>query len=58
MNNAPCNKTTGRCDNGCSDNWTGIFCEGKYNELNLNGNLFIYLNSGSLLLNLIRNVNR
>lgn len=25
---APCNKSTGKCDNGCSDHWTGIFCEG------------------------------
>nr|XP_022304836.1 laminin subunit alpha-1-like [Crassostrea virginica] len=24
---APCNKSTGRCDNGCSNYWTGIFCE-------------------------------
>nr|XP_022306522.1 usherin-like isoform X2 [Crassostrea virginica] len=24
---APCNKSTGRCDNGCSNHWTGTFCE-------------------------------
>lgn len=28
MNNAPCNKSTGKCDNGCIDHWTGKFCEG------------------------------
>lgn len=26
--NAPCNKSTGKCDNGCDDHWTGKFCEG------------------------------
>lgn len=25
---APCNKSTGRCDHECEDNWTGQFCEG------------------------------
>lgn len=25
---APCNKLTGRCDNGCDDYWTGEFCQG------------------------------
>ena len=24
---APCNMLTGRCDDGCSNNWTGAFCE-------------------------------
>lgn len=27
---APCNISTGRCDDGCSDHWTGIFCEGIF----------------------------
>lgn len=27
---APCNKSTGKCDNGCDDHWTGKFCEGTY----------------------------
>lgn len=26
--NAPCNKSTGKCDNGCGDHWTGKYCEG------------------------------
>ena len=26
----PCNKLTGRCDNGCADHWTGEFCESTY----------------------------
>lgn len=25
---APCNKSTGNCDNGCNDHWTGNFCDG------------------------------
>lgn len=29
-NHAPCNKSTGTCDNGCSDHWTGKFCEGTH----------------------------
>lgn len=24
--NAPCNKLTGMCDNGCANQWTGAFC--------------------------------
>lgn len=27
---APCNKSTGMCDNGCSMHMTGQFCEGAY----------------------------
>lgn len=23
---APCNKLTGMCDNGCANQWTGTFC--------------------------------
>ena len=26
----PCNKLTGRCDNGCDDHWAGEFCESTY----------------------------
>lgn len=33
--NAPCNKSTGRCDNGCSNHWTGIFCEGTHKLFNI-----------------------
>lgn len=29
-NGEPCNKLTGRCDNGCQNYWTGTFCEGVY----------------------------
>lgn len=25
---APCNKSTGKCDDGCSLHWTGTYCEG------------------------------
>lgn len=24
---SPCDKITGRCDNGCSNHWTGEYCE-------------------------------
>ena len=27
---SPCNKLTGRCDNGCSNQWTGEYCECMY----------------------------
>lgn len=27
-NDTPCNISTGRCDDGCSDHWAGFFCEG------------------------------
>ena len=27
---SPCNKLTGRCDNGCSNHWTGEYCESVY----------------------------
>lgn len=33
--NAPCNISTGGCDDGCSDHWTGIFCEGTWIILSL-----------------------
>lgn len=26
---AHCNKLTGRCDQGCENQWTGDFCHGK-----------------------------
>lgn len=29
-NGIPCNKLTGRCDNGCQNYWSGIFCDGVY----------------------------
>lgn len=29
-NHAPCNKSTGTCDNGCSNHWSGTFCEGIF----------------------------
>lgn len=29
-NGRPCNKTTGKCDNGCAMSWTGGFCGGMY----------------------------
>ena len=29
----PCNKYTGRCDNGCDNHWTGDFCDGIYEQL-------------------------
>ena len=25
--NGPCNHTTGNCDKGCSDGWTGDHCD-------------------------------
>lgn len=28
QDHAPCNKSTGKCDNVCGDHWTGKFCEG------------------------------
>lgn len=27
---SPCNKSTGRCDNGCENHWIGEFCEGEH----------------------------
>ena len=27
---SPCNKSTGRCDNGCQNHWMGEFCKGKH----------------------------
>lgn len=29
-NEAPCNKLTGMCDNGCSNHWSGTFCDSMY----------------------------
>lgn len=34
-NHAPCNKSAGTCDNGCSDHWTGKFCEGNVKVLSM-----------------------
>lgn len=31
----PCNNLTGRCDNGCTGQWTGDFCTGLYMLLGL-----------------------
>ncbi|XP_065939059.1 laminin subunit beta-1 [Magallana gigas] len=46
---APCNKLTGRCDQGCEDKWTGQFCEdcidGFYNR-NCSGRCGSCVNDG------------
>lgn len=31
-NGEPCNKLTGRCNNGCQNYWTGDFCEGMFTK--------------------------
>lgn len=36
-NGEPCNKLTGRCDNGCDHHWIGEFCQSTYaNHANRN----------------------
>lgn len=36
-NGEPCNKLTGRCDNGCDHHWIGEFCQSTYaNHANSN----------------------
>ena len=31
-NGVPCNKLTGRCDNGCDLHWIGEFCQSLYSN--------------------------
>ena len=33
---APCNKLTGRCDNGCQNYWTGDLCQSVYHSFKSN----------------------
>lgn len=41
---APCNKLTGMCDNGCANQWTGAFCNSMLLRWNNSKAKFYFIN--------------
>lgn len=46
---APCNKLTGMCDNGCANQWTGTFCNSMLLWWNNSKAKFYFINRLSFI---------